>query len=452
MLACFTGTISAKVNSLQQQLQRTDVAPQPNNKKQVQRLNKLESQAWLYEGILERLGGDPSANHEKIARTLEALEYKRSEILRELEPRRPRSYRVLAGIQDSARVLLASQAEKDYEQLQKILTNLVLFTRSRPTSQIILSEVINKLAAEIAQNTNRISPYRLRLAYRIDELMRILSEKLVLGSDGSITDRNYQSLVNELRSRIKLLSQEFGSLLRAKQEDKKELNRRIQEISSLTKNISALHRDISNRDADIVALRKNIQSITELAQEKQTQINSLQNLISDLERDIQSSAEINREKQKSINQLQSQLSELSQQKSNLQKRIRDLSAYAKTKESEVEYLQNEKSQINSQKLDIQRQYHNLYQHYQQQQTQISNLEEQLANLANTNRPQTQAINQKMSPLSAKPVATKSKISQEEYQIISNQSEYIPVKGYYKKNGKWVHQYYRRRPKRRYPER
>ncbi|MBW4683051.1 MAG: hypothetical protein KME19_23645 [Microcoleus vaginatus WJT46-NPBG5] len=364
MLACFKGTISAKVNSLQQQLQRTDVVPQPNNKQQIQKLNNLESQAWLYEGILQRLGADPSANHERIARTLEALEFKRSEILQELEPRRPRSYRVLAGIQDSVRVLLTSQAEKDYEQLQKIVTNLVLFTVSRQPSQIILSEVINKLASEIAQNTNRISPYRLRLAYKIDELMRVLSAKLVLGFDGSRTDSNYQALVNELRSRLKLLSKEFDTLLRAKQEDTNKLNRRIQEISSLTKNISDLHRDLSNRSADIVALRKNVQNITKLAQEKQAQINSLQNSILELKRDIQNWTKIDQDKQNYINQLQIQLS--------------------------------------------------------------------------------QAINQQTLQLSAKPVATESKISEEKYQNISNQSEYEYVKAHRRrKSGTWVKGYYRK---------
>lgn len=426
MLACFKGTISAKVNSLQQQLQRIDVVPQPNNQQQVQKLNNLESQAWLYEGILERLGAEPSANHERIARTLEALEYKRSEILQELEPRRPRSYRVLAGIQDSARVLLASQAEKDYEQLQKIVTNLVLFTVSRQPSQIILSEVINKLASEIAQTTNQISPYRLRLAYKIDELMRILSAKLVLGSDGSLTDSNYQALVNELRSRLKLLSKEFDSLLRAKQEDANELNRCIEEISSLTKNISALHRDLSNRDADIVALQKSIQNIRELAQEKQVKINELQNLIYDLKRELQSSAEINQEKQNSIAQLQLQVSQLVQERLTLNKKLKDISAYVQNKESEIEALHNEKSQLNSQKLDWQRQYQNLYLHYQHQINQISNLEEQLAK--------------------AKRVATAVSISEEEYQKISNQSEYVPVKGHYR-NGTWVDKHYRRRPKR-----
>ena len=289
MLACFKGTISARINTLQQQFQKTDVVPQPENKQQVPKLNNLESQAWLYEGILERLGADPSANHERIARTLEALEYKRSELLQELEPRRPRKYRILTGIQDAARVLLASQAEKDYEQLQKIVTNLVIFTRSREPSQIILSEAITKLAAEIGQNANQISPYRLRLAYKIEELIRVLSAKLVLGDDASIADINNQSIINELQSRINLLSKEFNNLLRAKQENTNEINGRITENYNLTKTISDLYRDISNRDADIVALQKNIQNLTESVQEKQANINSLQNSLSELQRDFDDS-------------------------------------------------------------------------------------------------------------------------------------------------------------------
>ena len=309
MLACFKGTISAKINSLQQQLQRTDVVPQPNNKKQVQKLNNLESQAWLYEGILERLGTDPSANHERIARTLEALECKRSEILQELEPRRPRSYRVLAEIQDSARVLLASQAEKDYEQLQKILTNLVLFTRNRQPSQIIISEVITKLASEIVQNTNKISPYRLRLAYKIDELMKVLSAKIILVSDSYNTDSNYQSLVDELRNRVSLLSKEFNNLLIAKQEDTNDLNRRLREISHLTKNISELHRDISNRNADIVALQSHIQNLTELVQEKQAQLDSQ---TSDFQRKYQNLYEHYKQQQDEIASLKKNISNLSQ--------------------------------------------------------------------------------------------------------------------------------------------
>lgn len=440
MLACFKGTVSAKVTSLQKQLQQIDVDPQPNNRKQVQKLNNLESQAWLYEGILDRLGADPSVNHEKIARTLEALEYKRSEILQELEPRRPKSYRTLAGLQDSARILLASQAESDYEQLQKIVTNLIFFTRNKQPSQIILSDTITKLATEITQNTDKIGPYRLRLAYRIDELMKILSAKLVLNSNTSQTDSNYQSLVSELHSRIRSLSKEFNNLLESRQKDKIELKRSIQEVRNLTENISNLHKEISNRDTDIVALRKNIQNLTESVQEKQVQIDRLQSSIRSLQKDIRNSAEFNNQKQEQLNQLQNHLSYLNQQESDLKNRIRILSTDNQNKESEVESLQNERSRLSSQKLELQKQNRALNQHCQYQKNTIDSLNKKIEELFRANRARSQA--------SSKTVATQEKISELEYREIDNKDEYEYVSGYTNsRSGKWVAPYYRRKRKR-----
>jgi chromosome segregation ATPase len=389
LLSCFTGTVPATINNLQQQLQRTDVIPQHDNAQQVQKLNNLESQAWLYKGVLERLGSDPCANHEKIAKTLEALEYKRSEILQELEPRRPRSYRVLGEIQDSARDLLASQAEKDYEKLQKIVTNLILFMRSRQPSQVILSEAIAKLTSEIAQSSNQISPYRLRLAYKINELLSVLSEKLALNSNAPKTDINYQSLVNELHSRINLLSLEFNNLLRVRQEDKNKLGRYIREISTLTETISELHKDISNRDAHISDLRSNIQNLNESVREKQVQINNLENLIGSLQRDIQESDDLN--------------------------------------------------------LDLKQKNHVLDQHYQHQQGEISRLNQRLEELSRDNR----VKSHKSTPQStAKTVSTQEIISEAEYQEITNQSEYEYVRGYINsRSGKPVEPYYRRKKNR-----
>ncbi|NEO32174.1 MAG: hypothetical protein F6K36_17420 [Symploca sp. SIO3C6] len=377
---------------------------------------------------MERLGEDTSVDHERIARTLEALEYKRSEILQELEPRRPRSYRILARMQDSARVLLASQAEKDYEKLQKIVTNLVIFTRTRQPSPSILSEIINKLSVEIVQSKNQISPYRLRLAYGIDELLRVLSAKIALGSDESLTGSNEQSLINELRSQISLLSEEFINLLRTKQEDANEINRRIRENFSLTKNISNLHRDISNRDDDIVALRKNVENLTRLAQEKQGQINSLQNSISDLQRDAQ---KIDQRKQSQIDYLQDQLSQLNQQELDLQKIIKNLENDAQNKNSEISELLSQISQLTYQKSDLQEQYHNLYQDYQQRQNEIISLEEKIKNLS-TQQPVPE---------------TRQQITPEEYQRIVNQDDYVFVRAHTRKNGSHVKAHYRRRPNR-----
>jgi hypothetical protein len=308
LLACFMGTVSEKINSLQQQLQKTDIVSQRSNIQQVKKLNNLESQAWLYEGILERIGNSSLVDHEKIARTLEALEYKRNEILHELEPRRPLSYRVLAGIQDSAREILASQAEKDYEQLEKIVTNLVVFTKSRQPSQVILSEVIKKLASEISESSDQISPYRLRLAYKVDELMKVLSARLIIGSSSVATDSDYRSLTNELYSRINLLSNQFNSLLKTRQENINEIYNRGQKISSLTRSISELHGVISNYEADLVASRMNANQLRELAQSKQNQIDNLENLISTLESDVQISRQANQSQQEQNNYLKNQLS------------------------------------------------------------------------------------------------------------------------------------------------
>ncbi|OUL34640.1 hypothetical protein BV372_13485 [Nostoc sp. T09] len=444
LLACFKGSASAKINSLQQQLQRTDIVSQPDNPKQIQKLNNLESQAWLYEGILERLAENSVVNHEKIARTLEALEYKRNEILQELEPRKPKRYRILERIQDSARYLLASQAEKDYERLERMITNLVIFTRTRKPSQIILSEIIERLASEIAQNANQISPYRLRLAYKIDELIKLLSAKLILGSDSSVTDNTYQELVKELRSRIALLSNQFNSLLISKQENTNELNKRIQEISNLTKNISDLHKVISDKEAELSGLLQNTQNLTELIRTKQSQIDRLQHSISDLQRDIQSSTETDKIKQARIDYLQNLVLQLNQQKAELQKRIQDITDHAENKESEVANLQSEKSQLNSQKSELHKQYQILDQKYRQQQNEIAKLKEKIKHLAQINRSQPSNPTYKAPQ---QPVQeTRPRITLEEYQRIFNKSDYVYVKAHYR-NGSYVKAHYRRRPNR-----
>ena len=446
LLACFKGTVSARVNSLQQQIQRIEVVSQPDNLQQIQRLNNLESQAWLYEGILERIGEDPSANHEKIARTIEALEYKRNEILQELEPRRPGKYRILADVQDYARSLLASQAEKDYIRLERIVTNLVVFANSRQPSQIILAEVIERITIETTQNANKISPYRLRLAYKIEDLLRILSAKLVIGSNSYRTDSNDQALINELRSRINLLSDQFNSLLRTRQENKNELNKRIQDISNLTRNISDLHRDISERDANIAALRQNVQNLIEIDREKQTQIYSLQNSIATLQKEAQSSTGLDQIKQGKINGLQNQVSQLNQQRLELQQRIRDITELAQKKQSHIDNLQSEKSHLNTQNLELQKQYQILFQQCQQQQNEIFDLKSQIKNSSQVNRLQSINSTYKNPRQPVNKVETRTRITPEEYERIFNKTDYVYVKAHYR-NGSYVKAHYRRRPNR-----
>lgn len=449
LLSCFRGSVSAKVNNLQKQLQRTELSSHLDESRQIQKLNNLESQAWLYEGILGRLGTDPSVNHERIARTIEGLEHKRGKILQELEPRRPFSYRILAGIQVSARILLASQAEKDYEKLQKIVTNLVVFTRAREPSQVILSEVIDKISIEIAQSVDQISPYRLRLAYGIDELMNALSAKLILNPNSLRTGNSYHSLVSELSSRNNLLAKQFNDLLVASQESNHEMARHTQEIFDLSRNISDLHRDISNRNADVYSLREHIKDLTASIQEKQSTINGLENSIDDLQTENQDLVDLSQENQERSAQLQTQLSHLNQEKENLQRKVRNLSAYIQGQESEIESFQEEEFRLNSLNADLQKRHQNLHQSYQNQQNEIASLKrkiDDLESLLKRYKAQSKkADSSQTTKASNKWIGTKLTISEKEFKSISNKSEYVYVKGHFRK-GKWVNPHYRRRPK------
>jgi len=368
ILACFKGTISAKVNTLQQKLQRTDIVSLPSNKQQVQKLNNLEAQAWLYKKVLENLGSDPSTNHEKIAKTLEALEYKRIEFLQELEPRKPQRYRILTRIQDYARTIVASQAEKDYEQLQKIVTNLVFFTRALEPSPNFFSDVINKLATEIAHNADKVSPDRLRLAYRIDELLKILSTKSVFNSN-SYTTNNNQAYSNE------------------------------------------------------------------------------QLIINDLRTELQNATEIEQEQQNRVNELQNNLSQLSHQKSDLQKSVQAFSAKAKSQVSKIEELKSEKFQLNIQRSELEQRNRVLYQYYQQQQEEIANLKAQLSQFKRSQSytsTYTYGTTQEKQQ-TPKRRETKNKISVTTFRQISNQDDYVYVKGHLR-NGKYVKAHYRKRPR------
>lgn len=401
--ACFRGTISSRINSLQQQLQRVELISQPDNKQQIQKLNNLESQAWLYQGVLERLGEDPSANHEKIARTIEGLEFKRTEILRELEPRRPQKYHTFLNLQNQARSLLASQAEKDYERLDRIVTNTVLFTRSQPRSKNIFLEVIRKVSVEITHNSSYISPYRLRLAYKINDLVKILSEKLPSEAGNPVTANGDQRLIDELRTQLSTLSQQFNVLLQNRQGDNNKLNKQVENISNLTRAISDLQKGISERENAINILRRNDQDSTETANKKQVQIDSLRN----------------------------QLFQLNQQNSDLRKQIEQITKNNHNRESQIRSLENEKNQLSVQQTDLQRRYQSLLQQYQQKQNEITNLTRQVESLSQQTRR----------------VETRETISPEDYTKIANQSDYVYVEAYRRKDGTPVRAHYRRRPNR-----
>jgi chromosome segregation ATPase len=157
----------------------------------------------------------------------------------------------------------------------------------------------------------------------------------------------------------------------------------------------------------------------------------------------ESVTDYNQEKENIINNLQDQISKFNQQKSELHSRIRELSSSLQRKISELEELQNQKSRLNAKKSEWEQKYQTLYQNYQQQNDEIASLKVQLAQ-AKLSQTSNYSYPQQVQP-NTKQIATKNKISLEEYRRIYNQSDYIYVNSYYRKNGTYVKAHYRRRP-------
>lgn len=427
VLSCFTGSVPSKVNGLQQKLQRVDVSARTKGPQPVKDLTNLEAQSWMYETVLAQLGADPSVNHEKISKTIEAIENKRKEVLEELEPRRLQSHRIFSNLQDNTRELFAGQAEKDYEHLDKIVTNLILHTRSRQPSQIVLSEVIKKLSIEIAQNSNLISPYRLRLAYKLDALMRDISSRLVLDSTDFNTDGNYQAVIDELNSEINLLSRQFSKLLVSRQNSKDRERQYEQDNSILGYNVRELHKTLAQLNREKKNLQEKIQDDSRY----------------DRKRDLEA-ARLNQEI------------------------YRWSSAYTELKEQQTRQHQQEAQRQQAQRRQVQQQteltkkYNELCQLYQQKLNEVAGLNHQITYLmANQIKSQPADRNQTNTPFSplrslsqySRPAADKkiaktrskeSTLTPEEWSKIHNQSDYIRVKSHTKKDGTFVRGHYRRR--------
>jgi chromosome segregation ATPase len=228
-----------------------------------------------------------------------------------------------------------------------------------------------------------------------------------------------------------------------------EVKKRLQEINSLTHNISELHRAISNRDTDIAALQRNSDDLVKLNQIKQEQIDDLRNSIYKLQANVQNLTESSQRRQSQISSLQNQLSQLIQEKSNLQNELRDINQYARKKDLEIVELEKNKSHLQYQKLNLEQNYQELYDHYQGQEHEITALKKTLEELNKANKAQRHdSINTRL-PSDIKIIETKKKISEEQWKNISNKSDYQRVKGHLRPTtGKWINPYCRRSRKRR----
>ncbi|XHR83469.1 MAG: hypothetical protein ACFKPT_03600 [Gloeotrichia echinulata GP01] len=295
---------------MQQQLQKTDFVSQSNNQQQIQKLNNLDSQVWLYMGVLERLGANTTESNERIAKTIEALKSKKSEILDELNPRRPEKYRKLAKILNFFESITLNKEQKDFIQIEKIIDEVVFAVRSSQPSATIIQESLNKLSRETTRKADKISPYRLRIMYKIGGLINEISLRQLSNFDDSELANPNESIINELKEPRNLLSQQFKKLLQEKYEMQQELQRYSEALNNL-------NRLISERETELSRLREELEKYISANLNRQNQISNL-------------NTELNRIKQT--------IFKFQNQEDSLNRRVNELSQDIREKQSHIEKL------------------------------------------------------------------------------------------------------------------
>jgi len=330
ILCCFRGTIAAKVNNLQKQLQKTDFVSQLDNQQQIQRLNKLDSQAWLCMGLLERLGANTAESNERIAKTIEALKSKKIEILDELNPRRPEKYRKLAKIQNFFEYITLSKAQKDFIQIEKIIDEVVLAVKNSQPSETIIQESLNKLSRETARNAEKISPYRLRIMYKIGGLLNDISLKgLFHLGDSELANLN-ESIINELKEQRKILSKEFNKLIQEKYVMQ-------QELESYSQTLNNVNGAIYERETELLRLREELESYIAANRNRQNQISSLNTELNKLNQKVLESQNKKDSLDKRVNQL---IQDVRRKELEIEKLTNQLAKYSQVRILEGEYIGN----------------------------------------------------------------------------------------------------------------
>lgn len=322
ILCCFKRrSLGSKVNNLQKNLQRFEFTSQLDNKEQINKLNKFESQAWLYIEIIQILSINTSETHQRIAKTLEALEQKKNQILDELEPRKPPKYRVFDKIKNFTQSIFLNQAEKEYRKIEEIINKLNIYINNSQSSEKIFEELFDRLIIYRETNAKYISPYRLRLLYKIEDLIKNSYSKYIIESEDNEGRQKSHNLYDELRSQIKIIAEQFNKVL----EDNRE---KVNELENQSQNIDIANKLINNLGIEKVSLRQKLDSLTSVNRSNQNQIDKLNldlrkaiNRQSELQsqretekRNLQQVNEDNHRKQREIEQLKEQIRKQSQEK------------------------------------------------------------------------------------------------------------------------------------------
>ena len=209
------------------------------------------------------------------------MRQKRVEIENELEPRRPEKYRTLEKLKNKAKdvfsFLPSIQAQKDFEQIDKIVNEIIWYTKNNRPSETIIKNILEEVTIKIASNSKKISPVRLGVIYKIQELLYSISQKELSNLDKSELEQLNEDILNEIKSQRDILSIEFNKLL-------KERYAKQQELEEYSKNQREFKQKISELKAEILELQTKIRQYIQSDRTKQSKINKLNSNLNKLKK------------------------------------------------------------------------------------------------------------------------------------------------------------------------
>ncbi len=203
-----------------------------------------------------QLGTKRPESQERIAKAIEALKYKRVKIENELEHCKPKKYRRLSKIQKIFKFLSLTQPEKDLVKIESIINNLNSYTRISHSSETIIQDIIAHLSSEIFNNISKISPKRIGLFYKLEELLRLISQKDISHFNSSDTIAEMQSKIDRLNMENEIYKNENENWIQRSEEKDRELRKLQNSLSKKEEEIKSL-KNKPNQDFNLESLKGN---------------------------------------------------------------------------------------------------------------------------------------------------------------------------------------------------
>ena len=247
ILCCFRGTVASRVNFLQKKAQQSSKTfEKVDHQQQIHQLRRLNAEISLYIKLIECLGVNTARGNERIVKTLVALEAQQSKIRSLIESYKPRKYRILERIKGFLNLLSFSQEQRDFQEIEKILGEIISSSESSQLSRSKNQDFKSQFLSIASQQKHKIKPSNLKILYKAFDLFDNHTS-LESKSNLDCPDSDW-ILLDELKIQRKIISNEFIKLLLERSDLEKE-------CISYQANLSGLGKAIADKESEIKDLR-----------------------------------------------------------------------------------------------------------------------------------------------------------------------------------------------------